>query len=376
MIHDHPRWWVRSLVGSAELAVLVGIVVILVSTFGSATDVRILKSFLISLIGAVALMAYTGPSGVISFGHTAFIALGAYGSALFTANPSIKAAAIPDAPSFILSSQLPFLPAILIGVVVAVVVAAAVAPTFVRLSGAAAAVATLGLMVVVYTVLSNADWLTRGSRAFSGIPPYATTAWCFAAATVVILIARLLRDSDIGLGLRSSRDDPISAEASGVDVRRARFIAWVVSAGLAAISGALYAHFVLAILPHAFHFQMTFLIVTMVIVGGQSITGAVAGATVVTVMAELLRRVENGLQIGGFQLTEAPGLTTIVLALMIVTILTLRPQGMLGRWEIDELIARLRRRRRAPGYIRPELPDRADATVVVHQHQPDMEKVK
>lgn len=377
MTHDHPRWWVRSTVGSAELVALLGIVVVVVSAFGSATDVRILKSFLISLVGAVALQAYTGPSGVISFGHAGFIALGAYGSALFTANPSIKAAAIPDAPAFILTSQLPFLPAIGIGVAVAVVVAAVVGPTFIRLSGAAAAVATLGLMVVVYTVLSNADWLTRGSRAFSGIPPYATTAWCFAAAAFVILIARLLRDSDLGLGLRSSRDDAISAEASGVDVRRARFVAWVVSAGLAAISGALYAHFVLAILPHAFYFQMTFLIVTMVIVGGHSITGAVAGATVVTLLAELLRRAENGIQIGGFQLTEAPGLTTIVLALMIVTILTLRPQGMLGRWEIDELIARLPARRRAAEEIRrPALSTAADGKSVMHQHHPDTEKVK
>jgi branched-chain amino acid transport system permease protein len=340
MMHDHPQWWVRALVGSAELIVLLGVVVLLVTALGSPTDIRILKGFLISLTGAVALQVYSGTSGVISFGHVGFVALGAYGSALFTASTQIKAAAIPDAPGFILASQLPFLPAIAIGIAVAVVLAVLTGPTFVRLSGAAAAVATLGLMVVVYTVLSNADWLTRGSRAFSGIPPYATTVWCFAAVAVVIVIARLVRDSAYGLGLRSSREDLIAAEASGVNVEGARLVAWIVSAALAAVSGALYAHFVLAILPNAFHFQMTFLLVTMVILGGYSITGAVVGAVVVTILAEGLRRAENGISIGGFQLTEAPGLTGVVLALIIVLILTLRPQGMLGRWEIDELLAR------------------------------------
>ena len=76
----------RALVGSAELIVLLGIVVLVVSALGSATDLRILKGFLISLAGAVALQVYSGTSGVLSFGHVGFIALGAYGSALFTAS--------------------------------------------------------------------------------------------------------------------------------------------------------------------------------------------------------------------------------------------------------------------------------------------------
>ncbi len=361
MTHDHPKWWVRSCIGSAELVVILGVIVLAVTLLGSPTDIRILKGFLISLAGAVALQAYSGNSGILSFGHVGFVALGAYGSALFTASIKIKGAAIPHAPAFILASELSFLPAMLIGMVVAVVLAALTGPTFVRLSGAAAAVATLGLMVVIYTVLSNADWLTRGSRAFSGIPPYATTLWCFGTAAVIILIARLVRDSAYGLGLRSSRDDVIAAESSGVNVVRARLVAWIVSAALAAASGALYAHFVLAILPHAFYFQMTFLLVTMVIVGGYSVTGAVLGAVVVTILAEALRRAENGIAIGGFQLTEAPGLTGAVLALIIVLILTLRPQGMLGRWEIDEILSR---RFAAPA---PRDEDRsADRRVAIH----------
>jgi branched-chain amino acid transport system permease protein len=348
-MHESDKWWMRALVGSAELIVMVGIVVALVQLFGSRTDERIMRTLLINLVAAVALQIYTGPSGIMSFGHAGFMALGAYASALFTANPSIKASAIPDAPAFILTAQLPLLPAMLIGVAMAVAVALVIGRTFVRLSGSAAAVATLGLMVVVFTVLSNAEWLTRGAKAFSGIPPYATTSWCLGAVAVTILIARLLRDSDYGLGLRSSREDAIAAEASGVDINRSRLVLWVVSAGLSAVAGALYAHTLLAILPQAFQFQLTFLIVTMVIIGGQSITGAVVGTAAVTLLAEVLRRAENVVTIGGMRLSEAAGLTTIVLGLVIVLMLTLRPQGMLGRWEIDELVARVVASRRMRG---------------------------
>ena len=276
-MHASRTWWVRSLVGSTELILLIGAAIVLVQSFGTATDLRVLRAVLINIVAAVALQTYTGPSGIISFGHVGFMALGAYGSALFTANPSIKASAIPEAPSFILDAQLPFLPAMLIGAVVAMAVAAVIGRTFVRLSGAAAAVATLGLMVMVFVVLSNAEGITRGSQAFSGIPPYASIGWCFGAIVFTVLTARLLRDSAFGLGLRSSREDVIAALASGVDVYRSRYVMWVASAGLSAVAGALYAHTVLAILPQAFHFQLTFLIVTMVIIGGQSITGAVVG---------------------------------------------------------------------------------------------------
>lgn len=334
------RWWCRAAAGAALLSALVGLVVLAVLLFGSATDQRILVTFLINLVAVVGLQTYVGNSGVISFGHAGFVALGAYGAALFTASPTIKARAIADAPAFILEAQFDFLPATVIGMAVAMAFAFAVGLTIVRLAGAAAAVATLGLMVVVYTVLSNAEGLTRGAKAFSGIPAYTTPALAFACLLVCFFAARLLRDSGLGLGLRSSREDELAAESSGVDILRARLVMWVASAAMCALAGSLYAHYLLAILPHAFHFGMTLLLVTMVIIGGQSISGALFGTAAVTLLAEALRRLEYGFSIGPISLNELPGLTTIVLGLLIVLTLTFRPKGLLGRWEIDELLLR------------------------------------
>lgn len=342
------RWWKQSLVGSGILLAIVLGLVAVVALAGSTTDMRILMVFLINVIAAISLQTYAGNSGNISFGHVGFMALGAYGSALFTADPAIKAIGIPDAPAFIRDAQMSFLPALLIGIALCVLVAAAIGRVFVRLSGAAAAVATLGFMVIVYTLLSNAEQLTRGSKAFSGIPEYTTLGWCIAMLAVTIVVARLLRDSNTGLGLRACADDPIAGQASGVDILNSRYVMWVASAAGSAIAGALYAHYIGAILPKAFHFELTFLLVTMVIVGGRSITGAMAGAALITILAEALRRLENGFSIGSISLSEAPGLTTAVLALLIVVTLTLRPQGLVSRWEIEELVQRWQERLR-PG---------------------------
>lgn len=339
---DIRPWWHQSLLGWALTFLPVCVMAGLVLAVGSATDQRILIVFIINLIAAVSLQTYTGSSGVMSFGHAGFMALGAYGSALFTADPTIKSVAIPNAPGFIVGSEMPFLPAMLIGIAVATVVGALVGRVFMRLSGAAAAVATLGFMVIVFTVLSNAEELTRGSKAFSGIPAFTTPAWCLGVFAVVLLGSRLLRDSDIGIGLRASSEDHIAAQASGVDVGYARYVMWIFSAAGAGAAGVLYAHYIGAILPKAFHFDLTFLLVTMVIVGGRSITGAIAGTALITILAECLRRMENGFSIGSLNLSEAPGLTAIVLALLIVLTLTIRPQGLLGRWELEEIIQRWR----------------------------------
>ena len=84
----------------------------------------------------------------------------------------------------------------------------------------------------------------------------------------------------MGLGLRSSSEDELAARVSGVNVVGGRLVFWVASAAIAALAGSLYAHYVLAILPKAFYFDLTFLSVTMLIVGGRSVSGAVIGTAV------------------------------------------------------------------------------------------------
>ena len=336
-----------SLAGTAILASTLLVVVALTSAMASAADTNIVLGFLVNLTIVVGLQSFAGNSGIMSFGHVGLMAVGAYTAAMLTTEPAVKEFSIPRAPHFLQAASLGWVPSTLIAMVVTMIFALVVGIAIVRLTGAAAAVGTLGLLVIVFVVLSNYDQLTRGAKAFYGAPAYTTLWTALAGSVAALLAARLFRESRTGLMLRSSRQDILAARASGVSVTRARLAAWVVSAGLVALGGALYAGFIPSLTPKDFFFDLTFIVVTMVIVGGSSTSAAFVGAAIVTVLTELLRRVEGGFTLGPLHIGDAPGLSTLGVGLLIILTMSVRPQGVLGRWEFDELIARRRRRRRA-----------------------------
>lgn len=343
------RWYLRGFCGAAFISLLLTLAIVWVQEGGSATDQRVALTFLINLVAVIGMQTFIGNSGVISFGHVAFVGLGAYGSAILTTPPEIKetASAIPDAPGFLLAANLSFLPATLVTVVFVAIFAAIVGVVFVRMSGAAAAIATLSLLIIVRVVLGNWGEVTRGPKTFFGVPEYTTVWWALGWAVVCITVARLFRESGTGLRLRASRTDELASSAVGVDIKRARWYAWILSAAIAAVSGALYAHLILAFAPQQFYITLTFTLIVMVIVGGSSVSGAVVGAAAVSIVSEFLRRGESGFVIGPIQVDSAFGLTTLVLGLLVLATVILRPGGLLGRWELDELLLRGLRRWRS-----------------------------
>src|SRR5215208_7232662 len=273
------------------------------------------------------------------------MAIGAYTTAIVSSSPAIKESLIPDAPSFLVQAELSFVPAILVAVAVTAAIALPIGFVFARLTGAAAAIATLAWLVIARTVIANWDRITAGTFTFYGIPNYTTLGWALGLAIVAITAARLFSESGLGLSLRASSDDPLVARAVGVSVTSARLAAWVLSAAIAGLGGVLYAHFILALAPTAFYFELTFIILVMLIVGGKSVSAAVLGAAVISVISEILRKTESA--------TERFGTSTLVLALIFIGMMILSSEGLLGRWELDQLLVRgwrrFRRRRTAPG---------------------------
>jgi branched-chain amino acid transport system permease protein len=348
-------WYVRALVGTALLGCFLTLAITWIESTGTLTDKRIALTFLINLVIALGIQVFMGNSGVVSFGHVAFVGIAAYAGALLTTPAATKAQAIPDAPSFIRHAELPFLPATLLAVLVVAAVALVLGLVFVRLSGAAAAIATLGLLVIVRVILSNWESLTRGAKTFYGVPAYTTVWWALGWAIVAILVARTFRESGTGLRLRATRDDPIAAGAMGADMMRSRLAAWVVSAAIAGVGGVLYAHFILGFAPEQFFFDLTFTLLVMVVLGGPTVSGAVVGATAVTIATEVLRRGERGFSLGPIHVEQAFGLTTIGLGVAVLGTMILRQNGLLGRWELDEWLVRAwarvtgRRAQRRPG---------------------------
>ena len=145
--------------------------------------------------------------------------------------------------------------------------------------------------------------------------------------------------------LRAGRDNDAAARACGINVPAERLRAWVVGAILSGLAGAMFAHVLTVFSAKGFYFDLTFSIIAMMVVGGMaSVTGAVSGAVVVTLLIEILRRLENGFSLGSFDVPQVFGLTQIGLSLAILAILYTGHNGLLGFREIDAFLPKAWRR--------------------------------
>jgi branched-chain amino acid transport system permease protein len=341
-----------ALLGGLLLCLPVLVVGLIVGQGAGIATQRTLTLFLINLIAVLGLGLFSGNSGILSFGHVSFIGLGAYISGLLTMPLATKAATLPHLPAFLAGTTIGLLPALAITIVLVALVAVVVGIPISRMTGAAAVIATLGLLLIVHGVLIGATDFTRGANAFIGVPRKTDLTIALALALPALVLARLYRDSVPGSQLRASREDELAARSIGIDVARRRHGAWVISAAFAAVSGVLLGHFLGAFSPSKFYFDDTLALLTMLIVGGMStVSGALAGTVVVTLTIEVLRRLESGVTLFGYQMPEIFGLTQAGLCLLILAVMYWRPIGLIGRLEIDQWLSlgRGRDRRVAAG---------------------------
>jgi branched-chain amino acid transport system permease protein len=325
---------VRSLVGSA----LVAVVLLALTPVGLATvGPAVMTNIFISIVAVVGLGMFAGNAGILSFGHVGFMALAAYVSGLLTTPAAIKETFVPNLPTWLGSAELPFLAAMVITVLFVSTFAFLVGIAIVRLSGYGAAIATLGLLVVVRSVLLGARDITAGAQTFYGLPPVTNVPIALVFAVGAVTVARLFRESLPGLQLRSAREDELAAVSFGADVRRLRLRAWVLSAAVVSVAGVLLAHFITAFSPREFFLPLTFEYIVMLIIGGMAtVFGGVGGAILVMLVTELLRGADAGLTIGPIQLPAFFGLTQVVLALAMLLVMYFRRQGLFGTREPDE----------------------------------------
>ncbi|UWR60175.1 branched-chain amino acid ABC transporter ATP-binding protein/permease [Phaeobacter inhibens] len=326
------------LVSIAAIALAVIVACLVATTFGAASE-RVLSVFFISLIAVVGMGVYSGNSGILSFGHLSFMAIGAYASALLTLPAQLKVATLPKLPDWLATTELGLLPATLVAVLLTSVVALLIGMAIGKLEGSAAVISTLGLLIIVHGIAIGWRDVTRGSQTFFGIPRE-TSLWVAAAGVVVALIvARLYRDSISGLRLRAGRENAIAASAVGIRIRRERLVSFVISAALMALSGALIAHFLGAISPKKFYFTDTFLLLAMLIVGGMTtVTGAITGAVAITIVTEILRRFEGGFSLAGLEMPAVFGTTQIGIGLIILFAMFRKPNGLAGFKEWEERV--------------------------------------
>jgi branched-chain amino acid transport system permease protein len=328
------RGFVNAVVGPVGIVAIVTGLAALVYQNNTMTDIVLL--FGINAVMVVGFQVFVGNTGLVSFGHLAFMAVGAYGTALVSMAKFDKSIALPHLPTFLAHLHFGVIPSLLVGGAAAAVLAAITGVALMRLSGAAASIATLGLLVITVNVLSQANALTNGPQSLFGVPDKTNFGWVFGSLAVAVLISGIFKWSRSGLRSRANRDDVLAAESVGVPSLRARLLPFVLSAFLTGVGGGLYAMLLTAFSPASFALPLAVVVLTMAIIGGiNSITGAVIGAAFVTVLNELLRRLENGVTLFGLHVNAATGISSAVLGVALILMLRWRPEGMVSAYELQ-----------------------------------------
>lgn len=295
------------------------------------TGPRVAALFLINLSAVVSIVVFMGFSGIMTFGHVGFMSLGAYFGAYLTLPTAMKGQFLPGLPEWLVAVDLPIAAALPIVMLTVGIVALVIGLSVCRLPSDTAPIATIGVLVIIHGVLIGARDLTRGIQPLFGFEALDGLWLPLAYALFAIAVALFFRASPTGLKLQASRDNELSAAASGVDVVRVRLVGWTLSAMIIAGSGLLLAHYLTVISPRQFYFVQMFALLAMAIVGGVStVTGAVAGTALVTVLSEATRRVEGAPWLEAVGLPPLFGLSQIVLAGAILFVMYRRPNGLIA----------------------------------------------
>lgn len=309
-------------------------IAVAVALFGSGSLQRTATEMLIRVVTVVGLFIFIGHSGVMSFGHIAFMGVGAYGVAWTTMDPAIKQYVLTGLPGILKTAALPWLPASLLGALLAAVMALVAGSVILRLTGIAASIATFSLLAIFNVVYSNWDTVTAGTSSIVGIPTPVGLWEALGFACAAIVVARVHAVSRHGLALRAVREEPVAARSCGVDAWRHLMVAFVLSAFVCGLAGALDAQVLGVVNPDAYYLDRTFICLAMLVIGGMaSLSGAVTGVVSISVLIELLVRLEKGVSLGTVTLQAPSGTQEIVVGIAMIVMLVRRPRGLVGMHE-------------------------------------------
>lgn len=311
------------------------LIVIVIQSLGDRIISQSLTEGLIRLVVVVGLYIFIGNSGLISFGHIGFMMIGAYATAWQTMDPMTKDIFIPGLPGYLLANSHHWLLATVIGGLVAAIAAFISGLAMMRLSGIAASIGTFALFMSFYSLYLQWSTWTAGQSSLVGIP-VTTTPWvAFWFCIVAMIGAFIYSRSRFGLALRASREDEVAAKAAGVNVTSERVISFTISAFFVGMAGGLYGHFLGLLTVDTFYLPMTFITLSMLVVGGmQSLSGAVVGTIVLSFVIELLRKAEKGFSVGETSLSLPASSAEVGLGIILLLILIFRPAGLTRNAEI------------------------------------------
>lgn len=329
----------RGLVGASLLAIVLILIGIIATYFGSKYQLRIVYGSYVSLMVVLALQVFMGNARITNLSHSAFMGIGAYAAAICVTPVAMKKISLPSAPWGLNAFALDPVTSAVIAIAITAAIALLIGLILARLSGIGATIVSLAVLVIVHSLFLYRTDIFKGNQAFFGIPQVFTLTSAVIIAVIMVYVVRGFKESRWGIALRASADDEISAAAMGVNVHRLRLLAWVLSCVLLAVAGIAYSYYLGTISARPFYFNHVFLTLAMLILGGmRTVTGAVLGTFIISFGLEWVRWLETGPTILGQKFPEVLGLSGVVLGSVIVLIMALRPGGIMGDREIEDFI--------------------------------------
>jgi branched-chain amino acid transport system permease protein len=313
------------------------LLVVAVAVVGSTTPAARQLEFenaLVKTAIVVALYVFIGNSGVISFGHVSFVAVGAYLSGILTLEAEQKNFVLPSLYPWLRHTSMGVTPSLALAAAAGAAYALLVGLALMRLSGLPAGIATFAVLGITYNVLRYWEKIGPAAQSLALVPE--SGIWTLMVGTLIaIAVAFAYQRSRAGRKLRATREDPAAAQAAGIDLYRQRLLAFGVSGALAGFAGGLLVHQAGSITTDQVSLELTFVTLAMLVVGGvTSLWGAVVGALLISGLDSFLGDAEDGIRIG-FRLDLPDGTRLVTVAAIMALVLILRPSGITGGREVS-----------------------------------------
>ena len=259
----------------------------------------------INIIAILGMAVLTGFTRLFSFGNAGFMAIGAYTAAILIVRHNVN-----------------FLIAMLIGAAFAGFIAFLLGSLTLKLKGDYFLITCLGFGECVRVLFNYFKKLTGGSAGFPGIPNYSSMTFAVICAVLAFFIAWRFIHSKFGRNLTSIRENELAAEAVGINAFRYKRLSFTFSAVYAGWAGALYAGYMMYIVPTNFALNKSIELITTTVIGGLgSLTGSVLGAMLVTLLPEVFRSLSN--------------YRMLIYGFAVVLIIMFRPNGLYGYKEFS-----------------------------------------
>lgn len=312
--------------------VIFGVILALLPTLAKAgilksSHITLLGSVLIYAVAALGLNLLLGYSGLVSLGTAGFMGLGAYLSAYLSG-----------------TLGLPFAVALIIAVLVPTIIGAVIGIISMRVEGLYLAIVTLCVAEIMKKTFEELVDYTGGFAgikaaypSFFGLQLNRDTTFIFLVVMLVLVMILMynLVNGQTGRAFHAIRGSTVAAQAMGINLLKYRLLSFVLATALAALSGALYVHFIKYSFPTVWSLPMSLNILAIIVIGGmRSIYGTVLGAFVVYAFPDLVLKPLFG---------DISAVPYIFNGVLIVLVILFYPQGFINVFkDIKNLFLRLK----------------------------------